>query len=875
MSSGRPSTRCSATRPPAGSGGSAGPSSTATFSGDGDAIRAMRHLLLPALWALQSGAGWISPGGMNYVCQRLDVAPADAYGVATFYAMFSLSPQPPSIAHVCDDIACRLAGAREIAAELEGRLGPAGGAWRPSPCLGLCERAPAVLFQRSGPGARDSAAAPCDAATIVAGLTETAPRLSTLDSPLSTPSGSPSAPQTGDSRRDSLLLLSRVGRVDPTSLDAYRAHGGYEALRAAFALGPDGILRETLESKLMGRGGAAFPAGRKWEAVARQTVRPHYIVCNADESEPGTFKDRVLMEEDPFALVESMTIVAFATGCERGFVYVRGEYPLADRARRRRGRGGPLARPARRERHRHAVRVRHRGAPRRRRVHLRRGDGALQLDRGLPRRAAQQAALSRPVRPLPQADRHQQRRDALQRASRRPARRRCVRLDRHAAVDRPEALLPVRTGRAARRLRGCRSASRCASSSTMAGGMSRGEALRAVLLGGAAGSFVGPEALDVPLTFEGTRAIGASLGSGVVMVFDETVDLADIRAPHRGLLPRRVLRPVRPLPRRHGAAGGARARTRGRAAARLDGAGDRTARRDGAGDARRVHLRTRPDGVRSDPVGDLEARRLARVSPRGTPRKSEDPRGTPREGTTRERAASGARAAPARAARRADHRRPGGRRVRRARRSWTPAAPRGSTRPTLCYLDNLTPVNVCRVCVVELEGSRVLVPACSRKVEPKMAIRTDSERVRLSRKMVLEFLGLLGRSLPRVRRGPATGWRATARTRRATAAGPARRTASATRAMPGTTTRPSRTRRRDVAQPVKVDNDLYVRDYASCILCYKCVQACGVEAQNTFAIAVAGRGFDARISTEFATSRCPIPRASTAATASASARPAR
>jgi len=184
------------------------------FSGGGDAIRATRHLLLPALWALQSGAGWISPGGMNYVCQRLDVVPADAYGVATFYSMFSVSPQPPSIAHVCDDIACRLAGAREIVAELESRLGPAGGAWRPSPCLGLCERAPAVLFQRSGPGAKDSAAAPCDAATIVAGLDETAaPPPSTLNSRLPTSSGSPSAPQTRDARRDSLLLLSRVGRV--------------------------------------------------------------------------------------------------------------------------------------------------------------------------------------------------------------------------------------------------------------------------------------------------------------------------------------------------------------------------------------------------------------------------------------------------------------------------------------------------------------------------------------------------------------------------------------------------------------------------------------------------------------------------------------
>src|SRR5579864_5709018 len=147
--------------------------------------------------------------------------------------------------------------------------------------------------------------------------------------------------------------------------------------------------------------------------------------------------------------------------------------------------------------------------------------------------------------------------------------------------------------------------------------------------------------------------------------------------------------------------------------------------------------------------------------------------------------------------------------------------------PTLCQLDNLTPVNACRVCVVELEGSRVLVPACSRKVEQGMRIRTDSERVRHSRKLVLE---LLGSSVDMSLCSPKVGdWM------NRYGAEPSRfGKASAT-----------------VAQPVKVDNDLYVRDYSRCILCYKCVEACGVDAQNTFAIGVAGRGFDAHISTEF------------------------
>ncbi len=148
--------------------------------------------------------------------------------------------------------------------------------------------------------------------------------------------------------------------------------------------------------------------------------------------------------------------------------------------------------------------------------------------------------------------------------------------------------------------------------------------------------------------------------------------------------------------------------------------------------------------------------------------------------------------------------------------------------PTLCYLENLTPVNVCRVCVVEVEGSRVLVPSCSRPVEPKMVVRTDTERVRLSRKLVLELLASsvdLSLVSDEVK-GHMKRYEA-----RPERFGPKAAT---------------------VAQPPKIDNDLYVRDYSKCILCYKCVEACGEDAQNTFAIAVAGRGFDARISTESA-----------------------
>jgi len=175
----------------------------------------------------------------------------------------------------------------------------------------------------------------------------------------------------------------------------------------------------------------------------------------------------------------------------------------------------------------------------------------------------------------------------------------------------------------------------------------------------------------------------------------------------------------------------------------------------------------------------------------------------------------------------------------------------GIDTPTLCYLENLTPVNVCRVCVVEVEGSRTLVPACSRAAEPGMKVHTDSERVRTSRKMVLEFLASsadLSLASAEVQRwiadygadpsryGPPSAEHE-AGARDAARAGEHEVSSGGAAAT--------------VHQPVKYDNDSYVRDYTRCILCYKCVEACGEDAQNTFAIAVAGRGFDARISTEF------------------------
>ena len=288
----------------------------------GHAARAGRDLLLPALHSVQERFGWLPPGALNYICRRLTVPPAEVFGVATFYHLFSLTPRPAAVIHVCDDIACRINGAEHLCSEMEKMLASKTGiTWKRSPCLGQCERAPAILVSQAGEAPRLFSQAPvASVAELMFKLDAAASKGEGLE-PLRQ-----SVPQAG---QPGLRLIGRIGRVDPERLDAYRADGGYAALKRAIELGPEGVVREVLASNLVGRGGAAFPTGRKWEAVARAPARPHFVVCNADESEPGTFKDRLLMEGDPFAVIEGITIAAYATGSERGYFYVRGEYPLA------------------------------------------------------------------------------------------------------------------------------------------------------------------------------------------------------------------------------------------------------------------------------------------------------------------------------------------------------------------------------------------------------------------------------------------------------------------------------------------------------------------------------------------------------------------
>jgi NADH-quinone oxidoreductase subunit F len=432
--------------------------------------RTKRHLLLPALRAAQLRVGWVSEGALGYASRRLAVPPAEAYGVASFYALIALEERPADVTHVCTDLSCMLKGATV----------PEGS--HPSPCLGLCERAPASY-------------------RTIAGEQPVEEQI---------PAAGPPLPQAG---QPGLRLLRRIAAgVDPESIDAYIQAGGFESLRRAQELGAEAVLHEVTESRLLGRGGAAFPTGVKWAAVAKQPAQPHYLVCNADESEPGTFKDRVLMEEDPFALIESMAIAALATGSTHGFIYVRAEYPLAHR------------------RLQNAIDLAHsRGFLEGFDIELRIGAGAYVC--------GEETALFQSIEGFRGEPRNKP-----------PFPVEVGLFGKPTAVNNVETLFNVLDVVAEG---GTEYADTGTQDSTgtrlfcLSGAVARpglyelpfGATLRellelagaeppkAVLLGGAAGAFVGPDLLDLRLTYEDTREAGVTLGSGVVIVYDESADL--------------------------------------------------------------------------------------------------------------------------------------------------------------------------------------------------------------------------------------------------------------------------------------------------------------------------------------------------------------
>ena len=311
------------------------------------------------------------------------------------------------------------------------------------------------------------------------------------------------------------------------SLTSYLDAGGYEPLLRAIEMGSDGVIAEIKVAKLLGRGGAAFPTGLKWEAVASNRVQPHYFVCNADESEPGTFKDRVLIEHDPFAVVEALTIAGFATGSAQGYVYIRGEYPSAE---------DRLNRAVEQARSAGYLGTNILGAGFDFDVEVRRGAGAYI--------AGEETALFNSIegrRPEPR--------------NKPPFPTQAGLFAKPTGVNNVETLFNVLEilrigGKEFARIGTPESTGTrlfCLSGGVerpglyeaqfgitlrelleTAGSVRAGHTIGAVLLGGAAGCFVGPGDLDIELSFEGVRASGATLGSGVVMVFDETSDFGAI-----------------------------------------------------------------------------------------------------------------------------------------------------------------------------------------------------------------------------------------------------------------------------------------------------------------------------------------------------------
>ena len=483
----------------------------------GASARAQRHLLLPALWALQDEIGWVSPGGMNYICERLTVPPAEAYGVLTFYSLLATTDQAGKVAHICDDVACRANGAEELIASVESAIGAAGTGdeytWHRSPCLGMCDRAPAALLQLAG--GTNFTAGPVTAETVEASLARGGDGLERA-----------SAPSTTGADESELRLLRRVGVARPESLEEYREHGGYQALPTALEMGPQAVIDEVTASGLLGRGGAAFPTGRKWAAVAAEPAELRYLICNADESEPGTFKDRLLLDADPFAVIEAMTIAASAVGATKGYVYIRGEYPETGRlledclasARNAGLLGAGIL-----------------GSELDFDVQVRRGAGAYIC--------GEETALMESI----EGKRGEPRQKP-------PFPNQVGLFGQPTLINNVETLanIPIilNEGAPAYRALGTEQSTGtrlfCLSGSfprpgvyeiamgttlgglfDVAGGIDRSQ-IQAILLGGAAGSFVLADALDIELSFEGVREAGVTLGSGAVVVFDHSVNMSEI-----------------------------------------------------------------------------------------------------------------------------------------------------------------------------------------------------------------------------------------------------------------------------------------------------------------------------------------------------------
>ena len=466
-----------------------------------------RSGLMPALHAAQSYYGYLPEPVAARIGQVLGVPLADVFGVIDFYTMFYREPVGEMVVQVCCDPACALAGSDELLEAFRQFQKIASSdksiTVERAPCLGICEHAPGLLVGETA----FAKASPADIPQILEGN-----------------GAHPSGQVGGDVR----ILTSNCGKGRPTSLKSYLEAGGYISLNKIRELSPQAIIETVKASGLVGRGGAAFPTGLKWESAAAAEGQPKYIVCNADESEPGTFKDRVLLEEDPHRLLEGMILAAYAIGAPKGYLYVRGEYPYAYNV---------LSQAIEEARQAGCLGENILGSGFSFDIELRRGAGAyicgeetalfesIEGKRGLPRVKppfpTTHGLFGKPTVinnvetfcNIPYIIEHgAEVYRELGTASSPGTKLFCVSGD----VARP-GVYEVPFGVSLRHLL-----------SDLAGGVRAGRRLQAILIGGAAGAFATPDQLDLRLSFEDLRQAGLPLGSGVIMVFDERRDLRDI-----------------------------------------------------------------------------------------------------------------------------------------------------------------------------------------------------------------------------------------------------------------------------------------------------------------------------------------------------------
>ncbi len=261
--------------------------------------------LLEMMTELQEKRNHLEGEAITDLGRASNIAPANAYGVASFYSMLNLGEETKGVVRVCDGPVCWLCGGEEARKGIEGVLAgnPEWKVTRTS-CLGLCDRAPAMLVndQQAGPYVAGSEH------QIARGWRGKATEYR--------------QPRPGELR----VMMDKAGIVDPDSLSSALEHGAYQALRSALDHTPEAVLSEVEASGLSGRGGAGFPVGRKWRFVYQARNTPKYIVCNADESEPLIFKDRVLIDTNPHQILEGMAVAGYACGARAAFIYIRGEY---------------------------------------------------------------------------------------------------------------------------------------------------------------------------------------------------------------------------------------------------------------------------------------------------------------------------------------------------------------------------------------------------------------------------------------------------------------------------------------------------------------------------------------------------------------------